>query len=139
MQRSLRDTRYLVDSLERRVSSLERAAIERNTVRGVWPEFVYINGYKIPCNTRAKDDGLTTIERAIKCCEVLHEHGLRPSYKALRACHYGSVTARKALEGFTKQTNARMTPSTYTPTSPLYEPLPPRPPPLTRSDGATLL
>ena len=90
----------LIMSLTRRVQLLERTQVETNSVRGIWPEYIFINGHKIPCNTRSKDDGLTPLERARNTCKKLVECGLRPSYKALRSCHYGSVISRKVLDEY---------------------------------------
>ena len=97
------ETRSMIEGLDRRISGLERAAVEAHTVRGVWPEQIFINGYSVPCNTRSKSDGLTTVQRAVNCCKILAGYGFHPSYKALRACHYGSVTAREALKCFSNR------------------------------------
>ena len=86
-----------LDNHDQRLGKLEHMLTESTAVRGVWPEYVFINGYKIRCNRRSRTDGSSPVKRAIDCCKELEMYGLRPSYKALRACHFGSVTAKKAL------------------------------------------
>ena len=92
-----------VRQLERRLSALEQLVNDGAAVQGVWPEFVYINGHPIKCNRRARNDGSTPLSRAMVCCAELRAKGIRPSYKALRCCHFGSVTAKQALVNFMKE------------------------------------
>ena len=85
---------------DKRLAALESRKTVETATGSVWPSHVYINGCKIKCNYRSRDPNDNPEDRAVACCEQLIENGIRPSYKALRACHFGSSAARKALQQY---------------------------------------
>jgi hypothetical protein len=68
---------------------------------------MYINGAKITCNKRSRERGSTPLQRAMATCAELEAAGIRPTYKALRSCHFGSVTAKQALDQYLEQQKQR--------------------------------